>query len=150
MLSEHFGAQRARKCARAPNFYLIECAWSLRWLLHQKRMKNLKNSQLNLKMSWPSIYGIYGGSKVQWVVSQTGKGKKAFPPPKFLKIKRNTYHEAHLSIWGFSFLEGGFQVFFFGNTLKTFIMRGIKATNLEYKESLVQVELKIDPSKLRH
>ena len=30
------------------------------------------------------------------------------------------------------------------------LMRGIKATNLEYKESLVQVELKIDLSKLRH
>ena len=67
MLSGYFGA---------PEIYLIECAWSFRWLLHQKRMKNLKNSQLNLKMSWPSIYGIYGGSKVQWVVSQTGK----FPP----------------------------------------------------------------------
>ena len=29
-------------------------------------------------------------------------------------------------------------------------MRGIRATNLEYKESLVQVELKIDLSKLWH
>ena len=35
-------------------------------------------------------------------------------------------------------------------TLKSLSMRGIKATNLEYKESLVQVELKIDLSKLRH
>ena len=31
-----------------------------------------------------------------------------------------------------------------------FFMRGITATNLEYKESLVQAELKIDLSKLRH
>ena len=35
-------------------------------------------------------------------------------------------------------------------TLKSLSMRGIKATNLEYKESLVQVELKIDLSKLWH
>ena len=33
---------------------------------------------------------------------------------------------------------------------KNWYMRGIKATNLEYKESLVQAELKIDLSKLRH
>eukprot|EP00493_Phyllostaurus_siculus_P020662 UN20987 len=32
----------------------------------------------------------------------------------------------------------------------TIYMRGIKATNLEYKEILVQAELKIDLSKLRH
>ena len=34
-------ARSARGSARAPNFYIIVCAWSFRWLLHQKRIKNL-------------------------------------------------------------------------------------------------------------
>ena len=36
----------------------------------------------------------------------------------------------------------------FESSVNGLYMRGIKATNLEYKESLVQVELKIDLSKL--
>ena len=46
--------------------------------------------------------------------------------------------------------EAGRQVGVAGSETISIYMRGIKATNLEYKESLVQVELKIDLSKLRH
>ena len=44
------GAQRARKCARAKNFSRNEIFGKNRCVLHQKRMQNIKNWQLNLHL----------------------------------------------------------------------------------------------------
>ena len=41
--SEYSGAQRARKCARAKHFGENEISWKNRYVLHQKRVKNLWN-----------------------------------------------------------------------------------------------------------
>ena len=49
-------AQRARKCARAKIFFRFGFSIKNRWLLHQKRSKNLLKSHLNLNFRAFIVY----------------------------------------------------------------------------------------------